>query len=219
MGAFAKLPQTVIWHGEIENITFPNGTFLFPWVEQVDLLCHPNLKAFITHGGLMSIQEAAYCGVPILGIPIYPNHKRNILKYVEKGAGLFIDYDYLTDQGVTDALNDLTTNATYKENAMKMSKIFNERPMSAMETAVYWTEYVVKFDGARHLRSKSADLVWFEYYLVDCLIIWAFLLGLGIISVVAVVYGFQDYIDDVWIINFITQNSTDEVSQENDKDK
>lgn len=32
---------------------------------------HPNVKAFITHGGLLGSSEAAHCGVPTIVTPMY----------------------------------------------------------------------------------------------------------------------------------------------------
>lgn len=43
--------------------------------------------------------------------------------------------------------------------------------MSPMETAVYWTEYVIRHKGAPHLRSVAVELSWYQYYLVDILCI------------------------------------------------
>ncbi len=40
------------------------------WVPQNDLLGHPRLAAFVTQGGFLSIGEAAYHGVPIVGLPM-----------------------------------------------------------------------------------------------------------------------------------------------------
>lgn len=49
-----------------------------------------------------------------------------------------------------------------------MSSIFHDRPMSALETAVYWVEYVIRNKGAHHiLRSAAVDFTWYQYYLLD----------------------------------------------------
>jgi glucuronosyltransferase len=38
-----------------------------------------------------------------------------------------------------------------------------------LETAVYWTEYVIRHKGARHLRSAAVELTWYQYLLLDVL--------------------------------------------------
>lgn len=48
-----------------------------------------------------------------------------------------------------------------------MSSIFHDRPMSAIDTAVYWVEYVIRHKGAHHLHSPAVDLKWYQYYLLD----------------------------------------------------
>lgn len=48
-----------------------------------------------------------------------------------------------------------------------MSSVFHDRPMSAIDTAVYWVEYVIRHKGAHHLRSPAVDLKWYQYYLLD----------------------------------------------------
>jgi glucuronosyltransferase len=55
-----------------------------------------------------------------------------------------------------------------------MSKIYLDRPMSAMDTAIFWTEYIIRHRGAPHLRPAILDLAWYQYLLLDILI--AFLL-------------------------------------------
>lgn len=35
------------------------------------VLGHPNVRAFVTHGGLLGSSEAAHCGVPVIVTPMY----------------------------------------------------------------------------------------------------------------------------------------------------
>lgn len=38
---------------------------------------------------------------------------------------------------------------------MTLSEQYRDRPMAPLDTAVYWTEYVIRHKGARHLRSAG----------------------------------------------------------------
>ena len=69
IGAFAKLSYNVVWKipGDIPNL--PPNVKTFSWLPQMSLLRHPNLRAFITHGGYASKIEAMCAGVPMLVIP------------------------------------------------------------------------------------------------------------------------------------------------------
>jgi len=39
--------------------------------------------------------------------------------------------------------------------------------MSPMDTAIYWTEYVIRHRGAPHMRTAGADLPLYKYLLLD----------------------------------------------------
>jgi len=36
-----------------------------------------------------------------------------------------------------------------------------------MDKAIFWTEYVLRHKGAKHLKSAGADLKWFQLHLLD----------------------------------------------------
>jgi glucuronosyltransferase len=55
----------------------------------------------------------------------------------------------------------------------KLSMVLNDQPQTPLERAVYWTEYVIRHKGAPHLRSAAADLSWYQYLLLDVMLVLA----------------------------------------------
>jgi len=62
---------------------------------------------------------------------------------------------------------------SYRENAQRLSRIYQDQPLTPMEQAVYWTEYVIRHKGAPHLRSAALDLAWYQYFLLDVIAVLA----------------------------------------------
>jgi hypothetical protein len=56
---------------------------------------------------------------------------------------------------------------SYQKNAKDLSRRFRDRPQTPLETAIFWTEYVIRHGGAPHLRSAAVDLTWHQYLLLD----------------------------------------------------
>ena len=42
-----------------------------------------------------------------------------------------------------------------------------DRPLKPVDSALYWIEYVIRHQGAPHLRYPGADLNWFQRNLLD----------------------------------------------------
>lgn len=79
----------------------------------LDFAAHNNCILFITHGGYQSLTEAAYHGVPLLGIPFFADQPKN-LKQVEKaGYGIRLATENVTRSSVSWALSELLTNPRY----------------------------------------------------------------------------------------------------------
>lgn len=49
----------------------------------------------------------------------------------------------------------------------ELSQIFKDRPMTPEELVVYWTEYVVRHNGAPHLMSAAVNMPLYQYLLLD----------------------------------------------------
>lgn len=42
--------------------------------------------------------------------------------------------------------------------------------MTPQESVVYWTEYILRHDGAHHLKSEALNLTWYQYMLLDVIL-------------------------------------------------
>jgi glucuronosyltransferase len=55
----------------------------------------------------------------------------------------------------------------YKSTVKKLADLFRDRPQNALETAVFWTEYVIRHRGAKHLHYPGAELNFFQKNSLD----------------------------------------------------
>lgn len=68
----------------------------------------------------------------------------------------------------------------YIQNAKSTSVIFKDRPISPVQSVVYWTEYVVRHKGAPHLKSHALNLAWYQYFLLDVIAVLLTIIFLGL---------------------------------------
>uniref|UniRef100_A0A8C8TME6 UDP-glucuronosyltransferase n=1 Tax=Peromyscus maniculatus bairdii TaxID=230844 RepID=A0A8C8TME6_PERMB len=168
--ALAQIPQKVLWRFDGKKPeTLGSNTRLYKWIPQNDLLGHPKTKAFIAHGGTNGIYEAIYHGIPIVGIPLFADQPDNINHMVAKGAAVRVDLDTLSTTDLLTALRTIINDPSYKENAMRLSRIQHDQPMKPLDRAIFWIEYVIRNKGAKHLRVAAHDLTWFQYHSLDVL--------------------------------------------------
>ena len=70
LNSFRKLKQKVLWKWETEHMEgLPDNVMLSKWLPQQEILAHPNLKLFITHGGQSSFQETLCHKKPVVSLP------------------------------------------------------------------------------------------------------------------------------------------------------
>lgn len=71
---------------------------------------HPNVKLFISHGGLLGTTEAIYEGVPILSIPMFGDQMTNTKAVFDKGAAEIMYYSELNEEEIFTKINSMLTN-------------------------------------------------------------------------------------------------------------
>ena len=136
----------------------------------------------------MGTQESVYYGVPMLCIPLLADQWTNAYNYVKLKIATLVDFGSVSQKQFDSALDDILNNPLYRyvvtfiknsknsiklrfschfrENMEKTSRIFRDRPQSAMETAAFWIEFVVR-NGKDSLRSPAMDLNWWQISLLD----------------------------------------------------
>lgn len=162
----------------------------------MNILGHPKIKAFITHGGLLSMFETVYHGVPIVTIPIFCDHDANAAKAEVDGYAKKLDLQHLTSEELYNAIKEVITDSKYKRDVKYRQSLLKDQKESPLERGVYWTEYVIRHKGAYHLQSPSKDMTFFQYYLLDVTLI--FITSLLLISVLisyTLRYGFKVLVD------------------------
>ena len=92
---------TFIWKYESNETEWaantPNLIFT-KWAPQPALLIDPRLTAFLTHGGLGSVNELSYCGKPALMVPIFTDQPRNSNMLARHGGVIVLKKKDLSDQ-------------------------------------------------------------------------------------------------------------------------
>lgn len=166
--AFSRLPQRFVLKLSSSRDDLPPNVKVFDWLPQQDVLGHPSIAAFITHCGKHSAAEAIYHGVPMVGLPITFDQPRTCARLARRGEGVVLQWETLTSEGVVAAVLEVTGNKRYSERVRAVSARLRAQQETAMEKAVWWIEYAIKFDDT-FLKFSGKDLSLSQYLLLDVL--------------------------------------------------
>ena len=180
VNVFARLPQRVIWKYEDEAgmADLPANVKLVSWLPQQDLLGHDNIKLFISHGGLFSIQETVYHGVPFIGLPVFADQFNNVVKAERDGYARFMNWDSLTEQALYDTIRDMVTQSMYRERIQHASLLLRDQPSRPLDRAIFWIEYVIRHGGATHLHTAVRHQPLYQRALLDVTMLMACIFAL-----------------------------------------
>ncbi|XP_017768996.1 PREDICTED: UDP-glucuronosyltransferase 1-9-like isoform X4 [Nicrophorus vespilloides] len=165
--AFGRLKQRVLWKWENDTMPGkPDNVMIQKWMPQFDILCHPNVKGFVSHGGLLGTTEAVHCGVPVVVMPQFGDQHTNARALEAGGGGIVLDFHNIEEDTVYRALKTIL-DPEFNKKAKQLSERFRDRPMPPLETAIYWIEYVARHKGADHMRTAAVNMPFYQYLLLD----------------------------------------------------
>ncbi|GMR37390.1 hypothetical protein PMAYCL1PPCAC_07585, partial [Pristionchus mayeri] len=153
---------------------------LAKWQPQVDILNHPNLAVFITHGGMGSTQETAMRGVPGVFIPFFGDQPRNAGMMHHNELGIAIEKGELGDAvKLTAVLRELLENEKYRKNAKRIAAMLSKKPFSSKQQLVKYTEFAAEFGPSSALRPQSHDMSSIAYHNID-VVLFLVLISFGL---------------------------------------
>ncbi|XP_076682180.1 UDP-glycosyltransferase family 50 member B3 [Andrena cerasifolii] len=187
VAAFATIPYNVVWKwegGKIKDL--PSNVRTSGWWPQQDLLGHPKLRAFVSHGGLLSLHEAAYHGAPTLVLPVFCDHDGNAAQAEKLGYALVMDLAGVSIGDLREGILKVAAvrNNSYRMAAKRRSSLLRELPISPRKLATWWVEHVAKYKGAEHLKSSARYMGVVRYYSIDVVTFYA-------ITLLVLVYGLK----------------------------
>ncbi|XP_050321455.1 UDP-glucosyltransferase 2-like [Bactrocera neohumeralis] len=163
-------PFNVIWKWETDEVPTKSKKFLFvKWAPQLSLICHPKVKLFWGHGGLLGTTENIYCGKPLIVTPLYGDQSVNAYAVQNRGVGSILFFDDINEKNLIATLKEMRRKS-YAENAAVLSHLFRNRDMKPLDRAVWWVEHLLQENGKtahKLLQTKAVKLNWFVYYSLD----------------------------------------------------
>lgn len=174
----------MIWKFEDESISnLPENVLVRKWLPQTDILAHKHVVLFISHGGMFSNFEAVNYGIQMLVIPIAGDQFRNAFRAQQAGYAKVLNFHKITHGSLLDAVNEMLTDEKYAMRAKEISSVFGDNVVHPMDEFIWWIEHVIKFRGAKYLKSHAADMSLFTYLLFDVFLV-------NVIAIIIVTFGF-----------------------------
>lgn len=69
---------------------------------------HPNIKLFISHGGISGVYEAVDAGIPVLGFSVFFDQERNLANLVDAGMAITLNLKSISKDTLLTAILELT---------------------------------------------------------------------------------------------------------------
>lgn len=82
---------------------------------------------------MLSIQEAVYHGVPLLGIPFFGDQDGNLEQASRRGISTTLNFEEISEELITEKVSQILQNESYKFQAKMVSTAFRDREIPPMD--------------------------------------------------------------------------------------
>ncbi|XP_026736024.1 UDP-glucuronosyltransferase 2B20-like [Trichoplusia ni] len=184
----SKLPYDVLWKWNGDELPGRTANIrISKWLPQSDLLKHPKIKVFVTQAGLQSTDESIAAGVPLIAMPMIGDQPFNAERYEQFKIGIHLKFETVSEEKFKNAILKVINDDSYRKNIAKLREVLRDEVQTPLERAVWWTEYVLRHGGAKHLRSPAANISWAEYLELELVLtLFSVLLAIFIVSAIVI---------------------------------
>ena len=156
---FEASPYTFLVSSSSFTTKLPNVKVL-DWVNQVEVLQHPRILAFVVHGGLTSIMEAIENLVPLVCLPYDKDHFYNCDRVEALSIGKNVFLDDFSVIGLSDAIRFVIEELQYRKPMEKLRIImedYSEGEKRIADAAIAFAKV-----GYQHLVPRWYSLPWYQ---------------------------------------------------------
>ncbi len=101
--------------------SIPNNFIVDAYVPQLAVLEHTDV--FVTHGGMNSVMEALYYGVPLVAIPQMLEQAITAERVAQLGLGVAIEKTAVTQSTLLSAVTTVANDPQFREKAQRMQEV------------------------------------------------------------------------------------------------
>ncbi|KAI6234940.1 UDP-glucuronosyltransferase [Aphelenchoides fujianensis] len=143
------------------------------WAPQTAILNHPKTKVFISHGGLKSIKESVCSKTPLIIMPLFAEQAHNGHMFLALKLGRVLNKFTVSEYDVYNEINEILQNPYYEQKAERTRRILLDRPLPALDTAIFYAERILRTRAPNHrisFKRKGMDLYWYEYLYAEAVV-------------------------------------------------
>jgi len=116
----------------------------------------------------------------VIILPLFADQDFNGFRVEAQEIGMRVEVRDLTTKSMQNAVYQILTDGKFSKNMKKKSLVLRDRPMSPVDTAVYWTEFVLRHEDTASLK-PMVHVDWFQRRMYDGFLV----IMLGVIMSIA----------------------------------